>query len=65
VNETIAAEPVIKTETAPSTAGMTTKVVKGSLWTVAGQVHRGLLPARSANKPDDPTAADTFPQTHA
>lgn len=33
-----AAEPAIPKENTPSTAGMTTKVVKGSLWTLAGQV---------------------------
>ncbi len=33
------AEPsAVTTENRPSTAGMTTKVVKGSLWTLAGQV---------------------------
>lgn len=32
-----AADPVLNTQI-PSTAGMTTKVVKGSLWTLAGQV---------------------------
>src|SRR5688572_18336492 len=32
------AVPAIPTVNAPSTAGMTTKVVKGSLWTLAGQV---------------------------
>lgn len=33
-----ASEPAEKPKTPPSTAGMTTKVVKGSLWTLAGQV---------------------------
>ena len=33
-----ASEPAKPPKTPPSTAGMTTKVVKGSLWTLAGQV---------------------------
>lgn len=38
VTQTIAAEPSIPNKNLPSTAGMTTKVVKGSLWTLIGQV---------------------------
>jgi len=35
----IGAAPVAKAAVAPSTDGMTVKVVKGSLWTLAGQVR--------------------------
>lgn len=37
-SESPAASPANNENTPPSTAGMTTKVVKGSLWTLAGQV---------------------------
>jgi O-antigen/teichoic acid export membrane protein len=38
VTQTIAAEPATPEENVPSTAGMTTKVVKGSIWNLIGQI---------------------------
>jgi len=36
--QNVAAPPAMTSENNPKTAGMTTKVVKGSLWTLAGQI---------------------------
>lgn len=38
VTQDITADPATSTKATPSTAGMTTKVLKGSMWTLAGQV---------------------------
>ncbi|MCC6328022.1 MAG: flippase [Acidobacteria bacterium] len=38
VMQNVAEPPAITSENIPKTAGMTTKVVKGSLWTLAGQI---------------------------